>query len=74
MGSAAAGAPRKTPPKPQPKIDPIEALVLMQEANRHREGENLAEACAKTNFKGLSYALTLNSDWLTREKGEFETS
>lgn len=72
--SPAISAARKAAPKAQPKIDPIKALVLMQAANRYHDGEDLAVACRRTNFKGLSYALTMNSSWLNSAKREFETS
>lgn len=74
VASSVAEAAPKRHAKPQPKIDPVRALVVLQDANRYDEGENLAAACRRTNFEGLAYALSLNESWLNNQKAEFETS
>jgi len=67
----AAGAARKNTPASKAKVDPVAALAMMQAANQYRAGENLAEACRRSNFRGLAIALAMNSSWLTSAKREF---
>lgn len=68
------GAVVKKHAHPQPKIDPVKALILMKDVNRYHSSEDLSAACRRSNFQGLAYALSLNESWLKTEKREFETS
>lgn len=50
-----------------------DVLGAQLELNSWDEGENLKDACARSNFKGLAVALNMNKDLLQSEKGEFES-
>lgn len=62
-----AAAPAKVP-------TPVEVLAHHLAQNSLAAGENIADACRRTDFKLLATALSMNSDLLHQAKGEYETS
>jgi TonB family protein len=56
------------------KTDPTEILATQLVLNKYQSGEDFADVCRRANFKNLALSLGMNSELLTRGKGEFETS
>lgn len=67
-------APAKRAVAPVPKITPIEALAGQLAMNSIGPEDNVAEVCRRTDFKLLATALSMNTDVLHQEKGEYETT
>lgn len=66
--------PAKRAVAPAPKITPIEALAGQLAMNSIGPEENIADVCRRTDFKLLATALSMNTDVLHQEKGEYETT
>ena len=56
------------------KPNPTDVLATHLALNSLVPGENIAEACRRAEFKHLAIALSMNSNLLHQEKGEYETT
>lgn len=74
LAAAKKRAPSKRATPPAAKIDPVKVMSTHLFLNTLQTGENIAQACRRTDFKLLAISLQMNERILHQEKGEFETT